>query len=158
MHDGEVTVYSAGEGMGSSCTVEIGMQRKALKGLVVSPNARYLPPEIPPHGTHEKDINCGNEKGMEESFYPSLSWSKYTHTMDSFSSENEFSRINGHISEKVIDNFKSLSPEPIFKVLIVDDSNLNRKMLRKIFHASGQVVEELEVWCNQGFTLIVTLS
>jgi hypothetical protein len=63
MHDGKISVYSAGEGMGSSFTVEIEMQRKARRPPPNSDND-HVQGQTAPSSQRHPEIN--NDKILQD--------------------------------------------------------------------------------------------
>ena len=114
LHQGQITAYSEGLGYGSSFTVVLPMQRILQSTVAQMPDSRYTS-----IGTQSADNHHNSTAGSSSSIAP----------------DEEF-----NIS---IDTFDEI-PKPVYHLLVVDDSPLNRKMLMRTLKISGHICDEAE--------------
>jgi CheY-like chemotaxis protein len=142
MHDGKVSVYSAGENSGCSFSVEVDMQRKIPKLHCDDPapieisrtlQAFQAVQALRCDGKEMETMDMGVELGLG--------------CMD------HLTGLTAVASNYRRSSIKSLSEvgigipsprKPIYNILMVDDSGLNRKLLGKLLRSAGHVVEEAE--------------
>ena len=127
LHGGKISVNSLGEGMGSSFTVEIPMIRpvhpsmfesqKNCNPVVETDSLRMSLPVSPTRSVQ------GGFGSPAKSHTPPPLWDVVLTTIGSSTSNTRL---------------------PIFDVLVVDDSRLNRKMLLKCLKKDGHVCTEAE--------------
>ena len=115
LHQGQITAYSEGLGCGSSFTVELPMQRILLSTIT---NIRDAP-----------DISMATYFGSNH----------HVNTIDASTSRVADEGLN--ISKIPCDLD---IPKPVYHLLVVDDSPLNRKMLIRTFKMSGHICDEAE--------------
>ena len=119
LHDGEISVYSDGEGMGSSFTVELPMTRLPLSSYIQQQN------EITYSGGV---IQFASKTDPQEK-------SKFCQLLPTELSSEPFSPPQ--VDPPFFENRR-------YEVLVVDDSRLNRKMLLKCLHKEGHRCTEAE--------------
>ena len=133
MHNGTVRVHSIGEGMGSSFTAEIEMQRKNLHdshSIQVAPADSNL---------RQCELRDGELSQVLKSSGPALPFSTPS-TMTTYVSKN----FNSHLeSSGDVGSEVKISNIP-FDILVVDDSSLNRKMLCRVLRTSGHRCDEAD--------------
>ena len=115
LHQGQITAYSEGLGCGSSFTVELPMQRILLS---TSTNMR----DAPDTSMATKSADNHNHS---------------TTDLSTLRAPDEGLKISMDTSDIDI-------PKPVYRLLIVDDSPLNRKMLIRTFKMSGHICDEAE--------------
>jgi CheY-like chemotaxis protein len=113
LHDGEISVYSEGEGKGSSFTLELPMVR--------------TPPRPPPSTMRSNNSNIA--------FLGSSAKSRSLPTLPKTPLESVSRSSPSPPPIAVI-------PSPTYTLLVVDDSRLNRKMLLKCLRADGHTCSE----------------
>lgn len=107
LHEGKISVFSEGEGNGSSFSVEMPMMR--------------MPPQPPPPIPEiSSTASTLAEHGQAENYFTS----------------NEVFTV---YADTLSDNSLSVRrpQQPVYDILVVDDSPLNRKMLLKCLQAAG---------------------
>ena len=119
LHDGEISVYSDGEGMGSSFTVELPMTRLPLSSYIQQQN------EITYSGGV---MQFASKTDPQEK-------SKFCQLLPTELSSEPFSPPQ--VDPPFFENRR-------YEVLVVDDSRLNRKMLLKCLHKEGHRCTEAE--------------
>ena len=156
MHSGAITVYSAGPSKGSTFTVEIDMQRTyppARLEVLIEPS---YPPDPVPRGRvmgprnqqHDSFVPCGLSTGGTGGLldldvqipYSPLSTADFTSPVEMMRTsrcEDQPKVTSSDIISEVLDTV----PE-VYDVLVVDDSNLNRKMLIKLFKTAKYTCDE----------------
>lgn len=113
LHDGEISVYSEGEGMGSSFTLELPMVRS--------------PPKPPPSSIKSTNSNIA--------FLGSSTKSRSLPTLPKTPMDSVARSAPTPPPDVVI-------ASPTYTLLVVDDSRLNRKMLLKCLRADGHTCSE----------------
>jgi signal transduction histidine kinase/CheY-like chemotaxis protein len=154
MHSGVIHAYSAGANKGSTFTVEIDMQRTYPPPRLEVIEHNY-PPDPVPRGRvmgagnqqHESFVPCGLSTGGLTSIEVEMPYSPLS-TAD-FASPVDMTRMSqfgcGDLSgSKLTDtSSETLDTVPeVYDVLVVDDSNLNRKMLIKLFKTAKYTCDE----------------
>ena len=136
MHGGSITASSEGLGRGSTFTVEIDMQRRvAVTGDPVTDTASVLAPagEALPASSIPLSC-CSNTCKQTDPQYDVQLQSAHPCVG---SCTTYLPPIEEHRESH------ATSSDPLtYDVLIVDDSSLNRKLLCKLFRASGHTCEE----------------
>ena len=119
LHDGKISVYSEGEGMGSSFTIEIPMLRSR-------------------EGTLQEQYSFKNGEEVRSA----RSASSIDNNKDSFISFplSSYFSLSGVATPSDGNSTRGLS----FDILVVDDSRLNRKMLIKFLQKDGHSCTEAE--------------
>ena len=124
LHEGKISVHSEGEGNGSSFTVEMPMIRLPPLPPALQPEISSTASTLAEHVLHE-NFFISNEAFVEPPA-PMLARS-------SSSSSPPSSSSSAPLSVR-----KPVQPvKPVYDVLVVDDSPLNRKMLLKCLQAAG---------------------
>ena len=130
LHQGEIYVHSEGLGTGSSFTLKLPMERK----LRVQKQLHEQEQEQ----SHEISINPSQE------IVPGVilnSTVKNQNIVDLSLDMEE--KKNSSCNFTKIEN-DDIIRKPVYHLLIVDDSSLNRKMLIKIFRIAGHTCDEAE--------------
>ena len=124
LHDGKISVYSEGEGMGSSFTVEIPMLRLPLSTYTQEQKDCNDSDDIA-HAirrAHPTDDRKPDPLQYEESLLTTVS--------PSYAASSTCPLLK--------------LEDAVYDILIVDDSRLNRKMLMKFFNKDGHRCTEAE--------------
>ena len=132
MHNGTVRVHSIGEGMGSSFTAEIEMQRRRLHTSSIQEiTADTDAPQC--------ELRDGELNQVKKNSGPALQLSTLS-TNATCASRNFNSHLKspGEVEKKV-----KISNVP-YNILVVDDSSLNRKMLCRVLRTSGHLCDEAD--------------
>lgn len=153
MHAGVIHAYSAGPNKGSTFTVEIDMQRTYPPArLTVEIGANY-PPDPVPRGRimiprnqqHDSFVPCGFSTGGPSNIEVQVPYSPLS-TAD-FPSPVDMMRMPRcrdqplSTSSDIVPHALDTLPE-VYDILVVDDSNLNRKMLIKLFKTAKYTCDE----------------
>ena len=156
MHNGTVRVYSAGEGMGSSFTAEIEMQRKnPLIIPIVTTNIHRTICE------RTTTFRSGRNK-TRRLFVPSENHE--LHELENIDSTSEIlitascCITDADNSPPIMEHSPSIGTlglhngvsKYLYDILVVDDSSLNRKMLCRVLRTSGHHCDE----ADDGFSAI----
>ena len=151
LHDGKISVFSRGEGMGTSFTVEIPMSRSSTTDTVIiredtipSPS-----PKLTAQSDRGRDTRHSSEgvssKIMDGQSPDSLGLLiKY---------ESNPALLRPAAGGRV-DSLPTLCPFEALEVLVVDDSRLNRKMLLKCLRADGHECSE----CADGIEAVAAVK
>ena len=137
LHGGNVSVYSEGLGLGSTFTVELGMERKNNPSLISDQNPFI---GIPPLSNRSSQTIVVAKLKISGKYSPSTNAESYTSSVK-VKSEKGISSLQFPKSLEE-DEKDDLQPWKPYQLLIVDDSALNRKMLLKIFRTAGHVCDE----------------
>ena len=142
MHGGSITAFSEGVGRGSTFTVEIDMQRHTPIPYIAAgghSNRFSLP---------RRDFidNAPPLDGFDEAKASRSDLCLHQQSLDViYGSSNNLDPRPGLIDEERCPRGMGIacaSETPLYEILLVDDSNLNRKLLCKLFRSSGHVCEE----------------
>jgi CheY-like chemotaxis protein len=164
MHDGKVSVYSAGENSGCSFSVEIGMQKKRSRSHSGNPAPSRCSQSFPSLQEHQAiqalqalqalqcdsketdtvDLGVETRLGIVNKLIGPISAASTQ--LPNVSFKKIFNDVASHSFSTKILVGKSipLLTKIIYKILMVDDSGLNRKLLGKLLRSSGHMVEEAE--------------
>jgi CheY-like chemotaxis protein/two-component sensor histidine kinase len=122
LHNGKISVYSEGEGMGCKFSVELPMLRKA--GFEVMPCLN--PSRRPSTSSAERGISFSESSHYDDAYlFETLSKSWMASDADPIPAATMSTGLN-------------------YVLLVVDDSRLNRKMLCKILRGAGCLCDEAE--------------
>ena len=151
LHNGQISVYSEGEGKGSSFTVSIPMQQwRCNDSLIHStrnplpPSPRVVPSLLSSFRMHEPaSIRFGVELGLALGMGAKSSVSiRPCESPYNGNDENNDDEDNRDKDLSATDHAESVSAPVSLEVLVVDDSRLNRKMLMLCLRADGHVCVE----------------
>lgn len=169
MHNGSVQAYSAGTGKGSTFTVEIDMHRLVNRACspYPSPSPSHRPPPETGHSPPVHSLRVCSSKGTprphdrstvrdteplsppntsawgstQDENYP-LPWRMQPRVILVKDAMERGDRTLGDRPVAALSLDYSLKHDVVHDILIVDDSNLNRKLLCKVLKSSGYSCEE----------------
>ena len=134
LHDGAISVYSEGEGMGSSFTIEMPMTRRPIAPPSPTAAGSGSGSSGPVSALERQGTRC--ETDGSEVRAPGLFFGHESISHRSFDDVIPPDRVQ--LSSSVLPTRSASALE----VLVVDDSRLNRKMLLKCLQADGHICFE----------------
>jgi CheY-like chemotaxis protein len=141
VHGGSISVFSEGEGKGTTFTLELPMSRGAQLPieLVVSSHHGF---GYPPRGEcceAEAEAKADDARAAE-----AAQDSERGQVADPFTTREDTTAQPGIKLKPSEPDSAKQDPGPEPELLVVDDSHLNRKMLIKVLKAKGYACEEAE--------------
>ena len=140
MHGGSITTFSEGLGRGTSFTVELDMQRRITATDGDDPVTDVVPVSAPageasPSPAYSSSLSCCSDTRRHPDAQHDIPRKSVCRCGDSCLT---------HLPpiEECQESHATSNDPPTYDVLIVDDSSLNRKLLCKLFRASGHSCEE----------------
>jgi signal transduction histidine kinase/ActR/RegA family two-component response regulator len=129
LHSGTISVYSAGEGQGCSFTIEIPMQRSKRVG----------------DSSPSNDVGISVSRDITIARVSDKLASNVKESLED-AEELEAFRPAEAVEKAAVEPAPDTTPRtprtPRYKILVVDDSKLNRKMLCKVLTEAGHSCEE----------------
>ena len=153
LHQGEISVHSEGLGKGSSFTLKLPMERKMQIHEDVQKQEQLQVHEKIQEEEQEEEVK---EQIKEKKQLPPIQSNLSEETIhgvilnSTVNCKNTESSANMEVKKISSSNLIMKSQnivtlqKPVYHLLIVDDSPLNRKMLIKIFRVAGHICDEAE--------------
>ena len=150
MHNGTIRVQSSGEGMGSSFTAEIEMQRRCTYNTCEHPESSVLACETR-DSESSQIFRVTDQRKFQSNLAivstldaPAIAMSKSLST-ECFSKKIEWQEcLSLEKEEKAHGKTRIVEGTLALDILVVDDSDLNRKMLCRVLRTSGHHCDEAD--------------
>ena len=150
LHDGKISVFSRGEGMGTSFTVEIPMSRSNTTDTII------IREDTIPSPSPKLTAKCdrGKDKHSGEGVSSKMMDGQSPDSLGLLMKYESNPALLRPAPAGRADSLPTLCPFEALEVLVVDDSRLNRKMLLKCLRADGHECSE----CADGIEAVAAVK
>ena len=151
-HEGTISVYSKGEGLGSCFTMAIPMQWNGATSVFNALMEGRVTRKLPLSGKSVKSgVSVKSGKSVQWDLEPAAVGGGGAGSGNSFVAEVNATGLGlglgstlATVGEEGVASTMTTPPKGTYHLLVVDDSQMNRKMLLRVMKGQGYTCEEAE--------------